>query len=112
MITGMEQAGVDHEGLLNTYLDLYNIILANRPEDLTVGIHTCRGNFKVRIHILPTSIVLIFGYDVIVSRACITATVVSKGSRKNISGSLTSTATMCVIQSALCEGETAERCIA
>lgn len=112
MITGMEQAGVDHGGLLDTYIGLYNTILANRPEDLTVGIHTCRGNFKVRIHILLTSIVLIFGYDVFVSRACITATAVSKGSRKNISGSSKSTATTCVIQSALCEGETAERCIA
>ncbi|KAI0734463.1 hypothetical protein C8Q72DRAFT_393566 [Fomitopsis betulina] len=46
MLTGMEQAGVDHEELLDKYIDLYNTILAHRPEDLTVGIHTCRGNFK------------------------------------------------------------------
>ncbi|EPT03867.1 hypothetical protein FOMPIDRAFT_1022060 [Fomitopsis schrenkii] len=46
MITGMEQASVNHEELLDMYIDLYNAILANRPEDLTVGIHTCRGNFK------------------------------------------------------------------
>lgn len=47
MITGMEQAGVDHEGLLDMYIEIYNRILAGRPGDLTVGIHTCRGNFKV-----------------------------------------------------------------
>ena len=49
MISGMEQAGIDHEQLLDTYIDLYNTILANRPEDLMVGIHTCRGNFKVSV---------------------------------------------------------------
>lgn len=48
----MEQASVNHEELLDMYIDLYNAILANRPEDLTVGIHTCRGNFKVRNPIL------------------------------------------------------------
>lgn len=55
MLTGMEQAGVDHEELLDKYIDLYNTILAHRPEDLTVGIHTCRGNFKVRV---PVSLTL------------------------------------------------------
>ncbi|KZT72815.1 UROD/MetE-like protein [Daedalea quercina L-15889] len=46
MITGMEQAGIDHEGLLDMYINSYNAILAKRPADLTVGIHTCRGNYK------------------------------------------------------------------
>ncbi|TFY65151.1 hypothetical protein EVJ58_g2145 [Rhodofomes roseus] len=46
MITGLEQAGIDHEGLLDMYIEIYNRILAGRPGDLTVGIHTCRGNFK------------------------------------------------------------------
>ena len=76
MITGMEQAGVDHEGLLDTYIDLYNTILANRPEDLTVGIHTCRGNFKVCIPFTEFSIDLTLGHDVTVLRACITVTAV------------------------------------
>ncbi|KAH9837187.1 uncharacterized protein C8Q71DRAFT_707408 [Rhodofomes roseus] len=46
MITGMEQAGINHEGLLDMYIEIYNRILAGRPGDLTVGVHTCRGNFK------------------------------------------------------------------
>ncbi|CCM05208.1 uncharacterized protein FIBRA_07417 [Fibroporia radiculosa] len=46
MISGMVQAGVDHEALLSTYIGVYNDILKDRPGDLTVGLHTCRGNFK------------------------------------------------------------------
>ncbi|KAH9937026.1 uncharacterized protein B0H18DRAFT_968811 [Fomitopsis serialis] len=46
MIAGMEQAGVDHEALLDMYITIYNDILAERPGDLMVGIHTCRGNYK------------------------------------------------------------------
>ena len=47
-IKGMDQAGVDSEGLFARYVRVYNDILANRPADLTAGIHTCRGNYKVR----------------------------------------------------------------
>ncbi|EED82770.1 predicted protein [Postia placenta Mad-698-R] len=46
MIVGMEQAGVDHEALLSQYIDVYNEILKDQPADLTLGLHTCRGNFK------------------------------------------------------------------
>jgi len=46
MISGMEQAGVDHDALLSTYVDLYNDITKGRPADLNVGVHMCRGNFK------------------------------------------------------------------
>ncbi|KAH9950415.1 hypothetical protein B0H21DRAFT_533969 [Amylocystis lapponica] len=46
MIAGMEQAGVDHEALLGMYIAVYNNIIRDRPVDLTVGVHTCRGNFK------------------------------------------------------------------
>ncbi|PCH33715.1 UROD/MetE-like protein [Wolfiporia cocos MD-104 SS10] len=46
MIAGMEQAGVDHEALLNMYISVYNDILQGRPEDLLVGLHTCRGNYR------------------------------------------------------------------
>ncbi|KAI0963685.1 hypothetical protein AcW1_000693 [Taiwanofungus camphoratus] len=46
MISGMEVAQVDHEALLSMYIGVYNNILRGRPEDLTVGVHMCRGNFK------------------------------------------------------------------
>ncbi|KAJ3525840.1 hypothetical protein NM688_g8342 [Phlebia brevispora] len=45
-IEGMEKAGVDSEKLFDRYIKLYNDILAHRPSDLTVGLHTCRGNYK------------------------------------------------------------------
>jgi methionine synthase II (cobalamin-independent) len=47
MIQGMEEQGVDHEALLNTYIKAYNDCLKGRPKDMTVGLHLCRGNFKV-----------------------------------------------------------------
>jgi hypothetical protein len=47
MIAGMEKAGVDHEALLDTYIRAINVITQGRPEDLTVSVHMCRGNFKV-----------------------------------------------------------------
>ena len=45
-IEGMGKAGVDWEKLLDTYIKVYNDILRNRPVDLTIGLHTCRGNYK------------------------------------------------------------------
>ena len=47
MIAGMEAAGVDHEGLLDTYIRAINLCIQDRPRDLRVGVHMCRGNFKV-----------------------------------------------------------------
>jgi len=63
MIAQMEAAGVDHEALLDTYIRAINICTAERPNDLTISVHMCRGNFKVRdVFLLPgfflTSIVL------------------------------------------------------
>ena len=48
MIAQMEAAGVDHEALLDTYIRAINICTAERPNDLTISVHMCRGNFKVR----------------------------------------------------------------
>lgn len=48
MIFGMEQAGVDHEALLDTYIRAINIVTQGRPDDLTISVHMCRGNYKVR----------------------------------------------------------------
>jgi len=53
MISGMEQAGVDHEALLDTYIRAINVVTEGRPDDLTLSIHMCRGNFKVRLHVCP-----------------------------------------------------------
>ena len=47
MIVGMEKAGVDHEALLDTYIRAINVFTQGRPNDLTIGVHMCRGNFKV-----------------------------------------------------------------
>jgi len=43
----MKEAGVDSERLLQLYMDVYNDCLKNRPADMNVGVHLCRGNFKV-----------------------------------------------------------------
>jgi len=47
MISGMEKAGVDSNALLDTYIRAINVCTQDRPDDLTVGVHMCRGNFKV-----------------------------------------------------------------
>ena len=47
LISGMEAAGVDREKLLDTHIDVYNQITADRPADLVIAVHTCRGNMKV-----------------------------------------------------------------
>ncbi len=40
------QNGDDPVELPRTYADVINAALANRPRDMTVTLHTCRGNFK------------------------------------------------------------------
>ncbi|KLO17052.1 UROD/MetE-like protein [Schizopora paradoxa] len=50
MIEGMEEKGVDHVEVLQTYIRAYNKILENRPSDMTFGLHLCRGNFKGGMH--------------------------------------------------------------
>ncbi|KAL1951833.1 hypothetical protein VTO73DRAFT_982 [Trametes versicolor] len=46
MISSMEAKGVDHEELLSKHIKVYNAVTADRPEDLSIGVHTCRGNMK------------------------------------------------------------------
>jgi len=67
VIAQMEAAGVDHEALLDTYIRAINICTAERPNDLTISVHMCRGNFKVRDVLLLlvfflTSIVLTLAF--------------------------------------------------
>jgi 5-methyltetrahydropteroyltriglutamate--homocysteine methyltransferase len=40
------ERGDDPNELPRTYSSLINDVIDNRPEDLTVGIHLCRGNFQ------------------------------------------------------------------
>lgn len=40
--------GLDPDALVDTYVDVANRALADRPADMTVGMHFCRGNFRSR----------------------------------------------------------------
>jgi len=46
MRAGAAARGEDPNELPRTYAQLINAVLADRPADLTVGIHLCRGNFQ------------------------------------------------------------------
>ncbi|KAI0699462.1 UROD/MetE-like protein [Cytidiella melzeri] len=50
MIKGMEERGIDHEAILDTYIKAYNDCLKGHPKDMTVGLHLCRGNFRGGMH--------------------------------------------------------------
>jgi len=45
MLTGFKDNGEDAEALFDSYIKLYNDCLKERPADLHVGVHLCRGNF-------------------------------------------------------------------
>lgn len=44
--SGMKEAGEDPEALLDTYIYSINTCTKNRPKDLHVAVHICRGNYK------------------------------------------------------------------
>lgn len=46
MRRGAVERGDDPDELPRTYAALINAALADRPDDLTVGVHLCRGNFR------------------------------------------------------------------
>ncbi|KAJ7786242.1 hypothetical protein B0H16DRAFT_1489765 [Mycena metata] len=46
MIKEMEAEGVDHEALLSTYIRAINLCTIDRPADLNIGMHMCRGNMS------------------------------------------------------------------
>ncbi|EKM58757.1 uncharacterized protein PHACADRAFT_248829 [Phanerochaete carnosa HHB-10118-sp] len=50
MIAGMQDAGLDPDAVLDTYIRAYNNCLKGRPTDMVVGLHLCRGNFKDGMH--------------------------------------------------------------
>ncbi|KAK0464890.1 uncharacterized protein EV420DRAFT_926316 [Desarmillaria tabescens] len=45
VIKKMKEMGVDPETLLDTYIRAINIITQDRPDDLVISVHMCRGNF-------------------------------------------------------------------
>ncbi|MCB0084466.1 MAG: 5-methyltetrahydropteroyltriglutamate--homocysteine S-methyltransferase, partial [Caldilineaceae bacterium] len=46
MRQGAVERGDDPNDLPRTYAELINAVIDNRPDDLTVCIHLCRGNFR------------------------------------------------------------------
>ncbi len=46
MRAAAQERGEDPNELPNTYAALINSVIDNRPDDLTVGIHLCRGNYR------------------------------------------------------------------
>lgn len=42
----VKATGMDPEGLMNDYIDLFNDCLSDRPETITAAVHMCRGNYK------------------------------------------------------------------
>jgi len=46
MRTAAAERGEDPNELPRTYAELINMVIDDRPEDLTVGIHLCRGNYR------------------------------------------------------------------
>ncbi|TVY14603.1 Uncharacterized protein LARI1_G007243, partial [Lachnellula arida] len=45
MLAGFQKDNEDADALLDSYIKLYNACLRDRPADLHVGVHLCRGNF-------------------------------------------------------------------
>lgn len=50
MLQGFKDAGEDSDALLDSYIKLYNDCISQRPADLHLGIHLCRGNFAYSRH--------------------------------------------------------------
>ncbi|KAG8217972.1 UROD/MetE-like protein [Butyriboletus roseoflavus] len=50
MLKGMDDEGTDADALLDAYIRLYNNCISTRPQDMTVGLHLCRGNFRHSMH--------------------------------------------------------------
>ena len=46
MREGARQRGDDPDDLPRAYADLINAVIDGRPDDLTIAVHLCRGNFR------------------------------------------------------------------
>jgi methionine synthase II (cobalamin-independent) len=49
-LAGCKTDGVDTDKLLNLYIWAHNLTLVDKPKDLHIGIHLCRGNFAGSTH--------------------------------------------------------------
>ncbi|EME47894.1 hypothetical protein DOTSEDRAFT_69728 [Dothistroma septosporum NZE10] len=50
MLKGLREDGEDTDKLFDLYLKAHNDCIADRPDDLHVGLHICRGNFSKSMH--------------------------------------------------------------
>ncbi|KAH7311581.1 hypothetical protein B0I35DRAFT_438379 [Stachybotrys elegans] len=50
MLEALRADGIDPDQLFESYLKAHNDCIANRPADLHVGLHICRGNFSKSMH--------------------------------------------------------------
>lgn len=50
MLRAFKNEGVDADKLFDLYLKAHNDCIADRPADLHVGLHVCRGNFDKAMH--------------------------------------------------------------
>jgi len=62
MLKGFEADNEDASALFDSYVNLYNDCLSQRPSDMHVGIHLCRGNFVNSRHFSEG------GYDAIATK--------------------------------------------
>ncbi|KAK0322723.1 hypothetical protein LTR82_006179 [Friedmanniomyces endolithicus] len=50
MLSGLRDDGEDTEKMFDAYLKAHNDCIADRPDDMHVGLHICRGNFSKSMH--------------------------------------------------------------
>ncbi|KAG6003141.1 hypothetical protein E4U21_002295 [Claviceps maximensis] len=50
MVESFRAEGVDPDELLDMYIKAHNDCIADRPHDMHVGLHVCRGNFSKSLH--------------------------------------------------------------
>lgn len=62
MLKGFKDNNEDSDALLDSYIKLYNDCLSERPADMHVGVHLCRGNFVGGRHFSEG------GYDAIATK--------------------------------------------
>ncbi|EMC96254.1 hypothetical protein BAUCODRAFT_33598 [Baudoinia panamericana UAMH 10762] len=50
MLKGLRDDGEDTDKMFEMYLKAHNDCIADRPQDMHVGLHICRGNFSKSMH--------------------------------------------------------------
>lgn len=62
MLAGFKNDGESSDDLFDAYIKLYNDCLSERPSDMHIGVHLCRGNFVGGRHFSEG------GYDAIATK--------------------------------------------